>query len=183
MKRLLVALSACAAIAFPASAQVTVIGGGLAEDCYLAVKMGTQAEQQIEQLCSRALEQETMTRKNRAATYANRGIIRMRMEAFDRASSDFDRATRLKEDFGDVLVNKGALLFYMGDYEGSIIALDRALELDTGEPHIAHYNRALSREELGDVTGAYDDFLIAAELKPDWTLVQRQLERFTVTGG
>lgn len=183
MLRALTALAATLAISVPAGAQITVIGGGLAEDCYLGVKTSTRLDRQIDETCTRALEQETMTRKNRAATYVNRGIVRMRMERFERADADFQRAMMLKDDLGDIYVNRGALLFHLGDFQGSVEALDTALELETTEPHVALYNRALSKEELGDVTGAYNDFVVASELKPDWDLPLRQLDRFTVTGG
>ena len=183
MKAILFALLASAAVVFPANAQITVIGGGLSEDCYLAVEASTRPNREIIRTCTNALETETMTRKNRAATYVNRGIVHMRSAQYERASSDFDRALNLKDDLGDIHVNRGVLLFFLGDFEGSIAAINTALELETTEPHVAHYNRALAREELDDVTGAYFDFRAASELAPEWELARRQLERFTVSGG
>lgn len=183
MNRFILVGLACFAMALPVSAQVTVIGGGLAEDCYIAVKADTRPGRDSEQVCTQALENETMTRKNRAATYVNRGIVRMRLEAYDRADQDFTRAAALKDDLGDIYVNRGVLKFYQADYQGAIDAINTALELETSEPHVAYYNRALAKEELDDLTGAYFDFLAASELEPEWELVQRQLDRFSVSGG
>ena len=45
---------------------------------------------------------------------------------------------------------------------------------------IAHYNRGLTHEKLGDLQRAYEDFREALRLKPDFTMAASQLERFTV---
>ena len=68
-----------AAIATPAaSAQVSVIGGGIARDCYEAALYGRVSNQEGERICTRAIESELMKMGNRAATYTNRGVLRMR---------------------------------------------------------------------------------------------------------
>ncbi|MEM6946835.1 MAG: tetratricopeptide repeat protein [Pseudomonadota bacterium] len=137
----------------------------------------------VERTCTRALESETMTRVNRAATYVNRGIIRMRAGRHAAALRDYERAIGLQDELGEAFLNKGAAHILMGDHGAAVVALDRAIDLDTNDLHAAHYNRALAREQSGDVTGAYYDFKTASELRPEWPLPQRQLERFTVTEG
>ena len=62
----------------------------------------------------------------------------------------------------------------------SPISLNRAIELDTNDLFAAYYNRAIARENTGDVPGAYYDFQRSLELKPGWDLAQRQLSRFEV---
>lgn len=184
MKRHLIpALAIMAGFALPAAGQAIVIGGGLAKDCYESVEAGTGQTRQVEQTCTRALTEETMTRANRAATYVNRGIVRMRDGRHDAALSDYDRALRIEPELGAAYLNRGAALIHQKRFEEALAALDRAIELETKELYAAHYNRAIARERTGDVEGAYSDFLKASELKPDWELVKRQLERFTVVEG
>lgn len=183
IKACLGGIACLAFMAGTATAQVTVIGGGLAKDCYLKVQAESTDFTDVKQICTLALESEIMTRTNRAATYVNRGIIHMRSGDHDGALEDFDRAINLKEDLGAAYLNRGAALILTGDYENAKLALDTSIELGTSDLHAAHYNRAIAKERTGDIPGAYYDFLEAAELKPDWDLPRRQLERFTVTNG
>jgi len=183
LKRLSVVAALAAACAFPATGQAVVIGGGLAKDCFMQVEAQSSRFIEVERICTRALESETMTRTNRAATYVNRGIIRMRAGSYDRAIRDYDRAINLQEELGAAYLNRGAALILRGDPADAIGDLDRAISFESNDLHAAHYNRALARERTGDVTGAYYDFKTASELRPEWQLPLRQLERFTVTGG
>lgn len=183
MKRLLGCVAVALIVAGMANAQAIVIGGGLAKDCFFAVAGDTQNFTSTDNLCTRALEEETMTRSNRAATYVNRGILRMRAGQLDSALEDYERAISLQEDLGAAYLNRGAALIFADDFVGALEALNRAIELDTQDLHAAYYNRAIAREQSGDVTGAYYDFLQAKELNPDWDLVDRQLSRFSVTNG
>ncbi|MCI4644247.1 MAG: tetratricopeptide repeat protein [Hyphomonadaceae bacterium] len=184
MRKVFVAGIACfTMMAGTASAQAIIIGGGMAKDCFLSVQAQSTRFSEVEDMCSMALESEVMTRANRAATYVNRGIIRMRAGNYDDALSDYDRALSLREDLGAAYLNRGAALILAGDHAAAKAALDRAIELGTNDLHAAHYNRAIAKEHTGDVPGAYYDFREAAELKPDWDLPQLQLERFTVSNG
>ncbi len=182
LKRLSLLSAACVSLAIPAWGQAVIIGGGLAKDCFMKVQAQSSRFVDVERTCTRALESETMTRANRAATYVNRGIIRMRAGNHDSALIDYERAINLEAELGPAYLNRGAALILKGDYASALTALDRSINLETNDLHAAHYNRALARERTGDVTGAYYDFKAASELKPDWQLPLRQLERFTVTG-
>ena len=170
-------------LAMPTSGQAIVLGGGLAKDCYEAVKAGSERVHQTEQTCTRALELEAMTRTNRAATYVNRGILKMRAERYDQAQSDYDRALAISPELGAAYLNRGAALIHQKRFEEALVALNRAIELGTEEMFAAHYNRAIAKERTGDVEGAYYDFLRSSELKPEWELVKRQLERFSIVEG
>lgn len=173
---------AVAAILFAAtaSAQVFVVGGGLAKECFDEAKSGNYVFRLAEETCSRALREETMSRDNRAATYVNRGVIRMREGEFDGALSDYSRAVDLKPELGAAYLNEGAAHIYRKDFEAALPPLNRAIELDSVDIFAAYYNRAIARENTGDVSGAYYDFQKALELKPGWELAERQLSRFSV---
>ncbi|MEM9738331.1 MAG: tetratricopeptide repeat protein [Pseudomonadota bacterium] len=179
-------LSLCAiamfTMALPATGQAVIIGSGIAKDCFMQVQAQSSRFVEVDRLCTRALDLETMTRTNRAATYVNRGIIRMRAGNYDTALRDYERAINLEEGMGAAYLNRGAAFIHKGEYVSAMTALDRAIALETSDLPAAHYNRALAREQVGDVTGAYYDFKTASELMPEWPLPQQQLERFTVTG-
>ncbi len=167
-------------LAGPAAAQALVIGGGIARECYQTIQSGTNRLNEADRLCTKALQTETMTRENRAATYVNRGIARMRDGRHDQAIADYDRALELVPDLGAAFLNKGAAHIYLREFAVALPLLDRAIETDTKDVFAAHYNRAIARERTGDVEGAYFDFQKSLALNPGFTLAERQLTRFTV---
>lgn len=182
MKKLAASLALTVALLAPiATAQaVYVIGGGLGEQCFEETKRGRTSPSEAEQVCTRALNTEAMTTSNRAATFINRGVLRMRDGRYDAALEDYGNAERIKADEGAIYLNKGAAHIYMQDYGSAIPALDRAIQLDTQDLYAAYYNRAIAKEYTDDISGAYYDFMKALELKPEWQLAEQQLERFTV---
>lgn len=179
-RKALLALSATILIAASASAQVFVIGGGLGGDCYNETKNATTSFKRAEKICTRALTEDPMTRANRAATFANRGILRMRHGEYDSSLQDFANAIEMQPELGAAYLNQGAAYIYKRNFPAAITALDQAIALNSDQIHAAYYNRAIAREQSGDVPGAYDDFKTASELMPDWPQVVAQLERFIV---
>ncbi|MEM5517380.1 tetratricopeptide repeat protein [Henriciella sp. AS95] len=173
-------LAAAGLFTAAASAQVFVVGGGLAKECFDEAKSGKYIYRLAEETCSQALREETMSRENRAATYVNRGVIRMREGQYDGALSDYSRAVDLKPELGAAYLNEGAAHIYRKDFAAALSPLNRAIELDSTDIFAAYYNRAIAREQTGDVSGAYYDFQKALELKPGWELAERQLSRFTI---
>lgn len=178
-----ISLAALALVATPpaALAQVTILGGGIAKECFEAAKYEKLSPQEGEAICTRAIESEAMTPGNRAATYTNRGVLRMRATKYDKALSDYETAKKLKPEAGEVYLNEGAAYIFLKDYPNALEALTTAIGLQSSDLHAAYYNRAIAKEKLGDVQGAYFDFLKAVELKPEWELAQWQLSRFEVT--
>lgn len=183
MRRTIAAFAFSASIACigTASAQVFVIGNGLGAECYQSTRNASASFTRSEETCTRALREETMTRDNRAATYVNRGVLRMRNGQYDSALSDYSNALSLRPELGAAYLNQGAAFIYKKEFNSAIAPLNRAIDLNSEDLFAAYYNRAIARENTGDVPGAYSDFQKALELKPDWPLAQRQLERFVVT--
>jgi Flp pilus assembly protein TadD len=62
-----------------------------------------------------------------------------------------------------VLTDKGRVLEMMGDYEGAIIAFDRALELDPSNM-IAMQEKGVALQSLGRISEAEAAFAKAKEL-------------------
>jgi tetratricopeptide (TPR) repeat protein len=183
MKRFIATLCTIAgfAVAPIASAQVFVIGNGLGGECYNATKQASISFNRADETCTRALREGTMTRENRAATYVNRGVLRMRNGRYDTALSDYTAAIEMKPELGAAYLNQGAAFIYKRDFISAVAPLDRAIQLNSADLFAAHYNRAIARENTGDIQGAYSDFQKSLELKPEWDLAIRQLERFVVT--
>ena len=163
-----------------AQAAVTVIGGGLAEACSQAAVRG-ESGREYEEFCDLAIETEFLNARDRAGTYVNRGVLRMRRADYGKAIEDFDQAIRMKPDLGEGYVNRGAAYIGQERYEASIGEINRGLELGVEEPAKAYYNRALAYEGLEDARSAYFDYQKAQELAPGWGAPAEQLARFTVT--
>jgi tetratricopeptide (TPR) repeat protein len=177
----LLAASLIALAAPTAYAQVSVIGGGIARDCYEAALYGRTSNQEGERICTKALEAELMKMENRAATYTNRGVLRMRAGDYDGALSDYSTAKKMKPELGAIWLNEGAAYIFLKNFDSALVSLDKAIALDSQELYAAHYNRAIARENTGDLVGAYADFQKTLELNPEFERAKWQLTRFTVT--
>jgi tetratricopeptide (TPR) repeat protein len=174
------ALTAILALSNAANAAVTVIGGGLAEACSNAAITG-KSDRKFEELCTRAIDEEALTSRDRAGTYVNRGVLKLRRANYDAAILDFNQAVRLKPDMGEGYVNRGAAAIGQHRYPESLADLNKGIALGVDEPAKAYYNRALAYEGLEDAKAAYFDYQKAVELSPDWAAPREQLVRFKVS--
>jgi len=186
MKQLIVGAAAVSALVVGAlttgtgaHAAVTVIGGGLAEACSKAALAG-KSEPRFERPCTEALDTEQLSARDKAGTYVNRGVLRLRRLEWTNAIKDFDVAIHLEPDMGEAYVNRGAAAIGDHRYAESLPDLNRAIALGTEEPAKAYYNRALAYEGLDDVKSAYFDYQKALELSPEWTAPKQELARFHV---
>ncbi len=181
--RNIAAFATCAAslaVATPADAAVSILGGGFARDCYLSAETKRDAGSALA-ICNRALEEDSLSRRDRAATLVNRGIIHMQARDLDKAIADYDLAIRSDPRIAEAHVNRGiALLHRGGRDEEAIAALTRGLAMNPSRPEVAYYSRAVAHELAGNTRAAYEDYQAAAALKPDWTDPAEQLKRFSV---
>ena len=182
MRRLFVCAAATAALlaAGGAHASVTVIGGGLAEACSKAALQG-KTELSFERTCTQALESEMLSARDRAGTFVNRGVLRLRRANFEAAIKDFNAAVGLQPNMGEAYVNRGAASIGEHRYAESLPDLNKAISLGVEEPAKAYYNRALAYEGLDDVKSAYFDYQKAVELSPQWEAPKNELLRFHVS--
>jgi tetratricopeptide (TPR) repeat protein len=160
-------------------AAVTVLGGGMARGCSEAALAG-ESDAKFEDLCTMALETEVLSMRDRAGTYVNRGVLKLRRKAFAQAQSDFDRAIQTKPDLGEAYINRGAAHVGARRFADGLNDINKALELGVEEPEKAYYNRALAYEGLDNLKAAYFDYQKAVELKPEWDAPKKELARFTV---
>lgn len=180
--RLSVVLAATAAITVvsPAIAASTVIGSGLARSCYVSALADDASARTVEE-CSRALEEEALSRNDAVATYVNRGILKMQMKRLAAAIADFDAALALDPAQPEAYLNKGvALLKTDGGAPQAAVLFTSAIERKTSKPEIAYFGRGLAHELQGDLRAAYDDLKQAAALAPTWDQPVQELTRYRV---
>ncbi|MDB5430200.1 MAG: hypothetical protein JWP35_1316 [Caulobacter sp.] len=171
--------TAALAVAGGAHASVAIVGGGSAEACSKAAFKG-KSDWRAEDTCTQALDSESMSRRDKAGTYVNRGILRLRAGSYGAAASDFDAAQRLEPELGEVHVNRGVLYMAQARYADAVSEINIGLEMGVENPAKAYYSRGMAYEGLNDANSAYDDYRKAQALAPDWDAPQRMLARFSV---
>ena len=181
MKTLLLA-AALALGSSAASAAVQVLGDGIGRDCFVFARDGVSHARAIE-TCDAAVADRDLSRRDRAASHVNRGVIRLRRTEHADALADFDAAVGLMPALAEAHIDRGAALVMLNRHQEALASLDRGLELGPGKPQNGHFIRGVAREGAGDVKGAYEDFRKAAELDPEWGRPKRELRRFSVRRG
>jgi tetratricopeptide (TPR) repeat protein len=122
----------------------------------------------------------SLTRRERAASFINRAIVRGARGDLDGALADLDRATALTPDAAAAHINRGEIYVRQERWSDAAAAFSRSLELGPANPAQAYFGRGVAREGAGDIEGAYADYFAAARLAPRWDEPLRQLERFEV---
>jgi tetratricopeptide (TPR) repeat protein len=164
-----------------AKAAATILGGSNAgRDCYLAAELKRETRSSIA-ICTRALDVDALSRRDRSATLVNRGIIHMQGRDIESAVADYRAAIAIDPDLAEAHVNLGiALLHRGGQDQAAIETLTRALEMKPTRPEVALYTRAVAHEMVGNVREAFEDYSAAAAAAPDWKEPAEQLKRFSV---
>lgn len=162
-----------------AQAAVTVLGNGLAHNCYEYAEFGGNAKDGIA-TCNEALDQTALAVRDRAATLVNRGILEAQNGSPDLALADYDRGIALTPTLAEAYVDRGAALIALKRYEEAVHAIDQGIAMGTERPQIAYYDRGIADEALGNVRAAYEDYKKAVEIKPDFELATAQLAHFKV---
>ena len=129
--------------------------------------------------CTRALEHSALSRRDRAATLVNRGIVLVALEDYQAALDDYNAAMQVMPELPETYVSRGNLLLIADNLEAAIGDYDKALDLMLGRSHVAFYNRGLANEKLGDRTAALADFRQALELRPDFAQAQAKIDALT----
>jgi lipoprotein NlpI len=168
------------AAAGPSRAGMIILGSGEAEACSKAALAERSDLESILQ-CDAALQGEELNAHDRAGTFINRGVMRLRRQEFELARADFDAAIALAPRVGEAYVNRGAAFVGEKRFQAGLDDINNALRLGVKEPEKAYFNRALAYEGLDDEKSAYLDFQQALTLKPGWELPEHELLRFTVS--
>lgn len=172
------------ALASPAAAHaqlaVETYGEGPARTCYEMVKAKRLSITTLE-ICTSALKDDTLSLRNRAATYNNRGIVNMRSNNRAAAERDYEAALRISPNISETQINLGAMFYANEMYTEAVTVLNEGVKAeDLSSRAAAHYNRALSLEKLGEVDEAYADLKAAVQLNPQLEAASKQLSRYSV---
>ena len=158
---------------------VITVGGPLSRICYEAALAGDDRSSAIEG-CTRALNEEGMMPRDRAATYVNRGIINM-MQGHDAdADADFNSALALNRDLPDAWLNKGFLRIRNGDGRDALPLLQEGISRNPDRQALALFARGVAYEQMGEFDSAYKDLKRAHDLEPRWALPKEYLTRYQV---
>lgn len=171
-----------ASIVIPLSAghsAVITVGGPLSRICYEAALTGDDRRSALEG-CTRALEEEGMQPRDRAATYVNRGIINMIQGRDADADADFDSALALNRDLPDAWLNKGFLRIRNGDGRDALPLLQEGIKRSPDREALAIFARGVAYEQMGQFDSAYRDLKRAHDLEPRWALPREYLTRYQV---
>ena len=169
-----------AAFAFSPSAHaaVTVIGAGPASMCYDGAENGGDPGQYIT-YCNEALGGYLSVR-DRAATFINRGVLRLDLNEANAALGDFDAGLALDPSLGEGYIDRGASLIMKREFADALKSIDKGIALGARRPAFAYFDRAIANEGLGDIPAAYKDYQQALVVQPDFTMASDELKRFKV---
>src|SRR5207302_1132589 len=81
------------------------------------------------------------------------------------------------------VVNRGVALLLTHKSNEAAADFTRALTLNPAGQAKIYFNRAMAREDAGDLRGAYRDYRQASQIDPKWDRPKQELARFTVGRG
>lgn len=169
----------------PSFAANQTIGLNQAADCASAAQAQSHnlpvpsGRQNAIAACSMALDG-MLSKSNRTATLANRGMLEAASDRSSDALADFNAALARDPSLADVYVNRGAALLRAGHYGEARSDFDHALSLKTSNAAVAYLDRGMAQEKSGDVAAAYRDYKQALQIAPDFQPAKVELARFHV---
>ena len=155
-------------------------GDSAAQECFKASSIAARIHYTSSkdlQNCTYALDRSAMSIRDRAATIGNRGIIYMALGEYDKAIEDFNTALKLHPEFLEVHVNIGNVYFIDKEFNKALVEYTVAIDSQSSMVHVAHINRGMTYENMGDFTNAEKDYLEAQTLMPESALPQLRLEQ------
>lgn len=179
--KLILATAAVAAI-LPLSAApgaVLTLGGPLSHLCYQSA-LGADGRSSAIEGCTRALEEESLSTPDKAATYVNRGIVLMSSGRYLEADADFDTALALETNLPDGWLNKGFIRLRQGNGREALPLIQKAMDNGEGNQPLAVFARGVAHEQMGDLESAYADLRRARELAPGWALPRDYLASYRI---
>lgn len=157
---------------------VTTLGTNDAYRCYesaeYAVRSFSGSVSDIVE-CNSAIREGRLNRRDKAATYINRGIIRVNMGDVERAQQDYLSALDISDRSPETFLNLGNLQFMMQDYSAAISDYDHAESLGLTQRHVLFLNRGMAYMRVGQFDIAEVEYRKALDIRPDWLNAQDKL--------
>lgn len=159
---------------------MVVLGGGQkAQECFMNAELAARnlpgVGRGLLEPCDYTLEYSKLNLRDRAATYANRGIVHAALEDFDAAMADYEDALSINPSAPEFYVNRGNTLFMLREYASALDDYEMSIELGLKQLHFAHYNMGMVYERLNNDAAAEREYLEALRLDPDWTMAENKL--------
>jgi len=173
----------CATAASTAESQGSATDSQLAA-CTLAIKITSGGVPEAEILAHIrstsmvVLPNDTWDRV--AAAYINRSALHFARSEFDKAIADSSVALELDRQLPEAMINRGAALLQTHRPADAAADFTNALQLAPAHIERIYFDRAMAREDMGDIKGAYADYRHASQLNPQWDQPKRELARFKV---
>jgi tetratricopeptide (TPR) repeat protein len=161
----------------PASGAILSLGGPLSHTCYDSARSQDAGDQAIEG-CTRALQEESLTPHDFAATHVNRGILNMIRGHDSDADSDFDAALLTNQKLADAWLNKGFLRLRRGNGRDALPLLQKGIDAGPPRQALAIFARGVAYEQMGDYASAYADLRRAHDLEPRWPMPTEYLAEY-----
>jgi tetratricopeptide (TPR) repeat protein len=118
--------------------------------------------------------------KARAEVLNNRSVLHYVRGEYDAALADNTAALRLDDQMAEAIVNRGSIFLVQHRPQAAAANFERALTFSPAHPEKVYFNRAMAREEMGDLNGAYADYAEAAKFAPQWEQPKREMMRFNI---
>ncbi len=176
---LLVAVPAFAATSWPSA---SLLASGTADACATAsaaAQDGANATDAALKNCTMAVRL-AISAGARAEVLNNRSVLHYARGEYDAALADNTAALKINDRMAEAIVNRGSIFLVQHRAQAASANFDRALMFNPAHPEKVYFNRALAREDMGDVNGAYADYAQAANLAPQWEQPRREMTRFTI---
>lgn len=176
---LLAVLCCLAPLAVNAQPMVVLGGGQKAQQCFMNAELAAQnlpgIGKNMLEPCDYTLEFSKLGKQDRAATFANRGIIHAAVNDFDAAMADYEAAIAMSSTAPEFYINRGNAFFMMREYANALDDYELSIELGIRQLHFVHYNMGMVFERLGNDEVAEKEYLLALEFSPGWKLAEDKL--------
>jgi tetratricopeptide (TPR) repeat protein len=129
--------------------------------------------------CTKAADLAELS-SGRAAALSNRGVLNFQRADYNAAIADSTAALKIDRRLVEAVVNRGAAYLAMHRAGEALTDFDQALTMAPVHAEKIYFNRAMAREDMGDLKGAYVDYARAARLAPQWDQPKQQMNRFTI---
>jgi tetratricopeptide (TPR) repeat protein len=129
--------------------------------------------------CTKAAELAELN-SGRAAAISNRSVLNFQRADYNAAIADSTEALKIDGRLVEAVVNRGAAYLAMHRAGEAMADFNLALTMAPVHAEKIYFNRAMAREDMGDLKGAYIDYAKAAQLAPLWDQPKQQMNRFTI---
>ena len=119
--------------------------------------------------------------RGRAEALNNRSVVHYVRGEYAAALADSTAALKLDDQMAEAIVNRGSIFLVEHRANDAVANFNRALQFNPARPEEVYFNRAMAREDMGDLNGAYTDYAEAARLAPQWDKPRAEMARFSIT--